>query len=160
MLDDGRTRSTHSSRQVTLSNHSHRLRTDSQTSASRDWRLHPLTGNRLRRGEIWLAEMDKPRPVVVMHRNFAGRVLNSVLVAPLTTTLRDIPTAVRLGPADGIDRECIAALDNLTLLRKDRFLHRIGQLSPERMNELCRALAIAVSCSDGDGGAFTVPAPH
>ncbi|MBA2323886.1 MAG: type II toxin-antitoxin system PemK/MazF family toxin [Pseudonocardiales bacterium] len=119
-----------------------------------------MTGNRLRRGEIWLAEMDKPRPVVVMHRNFAGRVLNSVLVAPLTTTLRDIPTAVRLGPADGIDRECIAALDNLTLLRKDRFLHRIGQLSPERMNELCRALAIAVSCSDGDGGAFTVPAPH
>jgi len=106
--------------------------------------------------------MDKPRPAVIMHRDFAGRVLNSVLVAPLTTTIRDIPTAVRLGPDDGIDRDCIAALDTLTLLRKDRLLHRIGQLRPERMSELCQALAIAVSCSgDGPTSAFPqIPAPR
>lgn len=90
--------------------------------------------------------MDKVRPAVVMHRNFAGRVLTAVLVAPLTTTIRDIPTAVRLGPADGIDRECVAALDSLTLLRKDRLLRRIGSLSDERMTELCSALLIALSC--------------
>lgn len=90
--------------------------------------------------------MDKLRPAVVMHRDFAGRALGAVLVAPLTTTIRDIPTAVRLGTADGIDRDCIAALDNLTLLRKDRFVRRIGYLTPERMTELCRALAIAVAC--------------
>lgn len=90
--------------------------------------------------------MDKTRPAVVMHRDFAGRVLNHVLVAPLTTTMRDIPTAIRLGPADGVDRDCIALLDALTLLRKDRFIRRIGALSAERMMELCRALAIAVDC--------------
>lgn len=90
--------------------------------------------------------MDKLRPAVVMHRDFAGRALNAVLVAPLTTTIRDIPTAVRLGPADGIDRECVAALDNLTLLPKDRFRQHIGSLSSERMAELCAALLIAVSC--------------
>lgn len=90
--------------------------------------------------------MDKLRPAVVMHRDFAGRALNAVLVAPLTTTSRDIPTAVRLGPADGIDRHCIATLDNLTLLRRDRFVRRIGFLSPERMTDLCRALATAVAC--------------
>lgn len=89
--------------------------------------------------------MDKLRPAVVMHRDFAGRALNAVLVAPLTTTIRDIPTAVRLGPDDGIDRDCIATLDNLTLLRKDRFVRRIGLLGPERMTELCRALATAVA---------------
>lgn len=90
--------------------------------------------------------MDKPRPAVVMHRDFAGRVLNAVLVAPLTTTMRDIPTAVRLGLADGIDRECVASLDNLTLLPRDRFRQRIGMLSEERMAELGAALLIAVSC--------------
>lgn len=92
-----------------------------------------------------------------MHRDFAGRALNAVLVAPLTSTIRDIPTAVRLGPQDGIDRECIAALDNLTLLRKDRFLHRIGRLGPERMAELCAALAVAVSCPDTGGPAIPTP---
>ncbi len=90
--------------------------------------------------------MDKPRPVVVMHRDFAGRALNAVLVAPLTTTIRDIPTAVPLGPADGIDRDCVAMLDALTLLPKDRFARRIGLLSAERMVELCDALATAVAC--------------
>jgi len=104
-----------------------------------------LTGDP-RRAEIWLADLDKLRPAVVMHRDFAGRALNAVLVVPLTTTIRDIPTAVRLGVADGIDRECMASLDNLTLLRKDRFVRRIGALTEERMTQLCQALAVAVAC--------------
>jgi len=80
-----------------------------------------------------------------MHRDFSGRALNAVLVAPLKTTIRDIPTAVRLGRADGIDRERVAALDNLALLPRDRFRQRIGKLPEERMAELCAALLIAVS---------------
>ncbi|MGH8911272.1 MAG: type II toxin-antitoxin system PemK/MazF family toxin [Acidimicrobiia bacterium] len=102
---------------------------------------------RPKRGEIWFAKMDKLRPVVVMHRDFAGRALRSVLVAPLTTTIRNIPTEVRLGPADGIDRECVASLDNLTLLRRDRLDRRIGQLDVGRMQELCAALNIALGCN-------------
>jgi mRNA interferase MazF len=87
-----------------------------------------LTGNPApRRGEIWLADVDKPRPVVV-------------------TTIRDIPTAVRLGHADGVDRDCVAALDGMTLLRRERFARRLGELSAARMSELCAALSIAVSC--------------
>lgn len=96
--------------------------------------------------------MDKPRPAVVMHRDFAGRSLNAVLVAPLTTTIRDIPTAVRLGAADGIDRDCVAMLDALTLLPKDRFVRRVGLLSGARMTELCDALAIALACDAPPGG--------
>ncbi len=117
-----------------------------RTAASRAFEPAGLTGSQPRRGEVWLAEMDKIRPAVVLHRDSAIRVLNAVLVAPLTTTVRDIPTAVRLGVADGIDRECVASMDNLTLLRKDRLLQRIGSLSEERMAELCRALHIAVAC--------------
>lgn len=108
-----------------------------------------MTGKAPRRGEVWLADMDKLRPAVVMHRDFAGRALRAVLVAPLTTTMRDIPTAVRLGPADGIDRECVAALDNLTLLTKDRLRARVARLSEERMAELCEALAIAIGGPSG-----------
>jgi len=92
--------------------------------------------------------MDKLRPAVVMHRDFAGRALGAVLVAPLTSNLRDIPTAVRLGAADGLDRECIASLDNLTLLRRDRFKRLVGRLPDERMTQLCKALAIALDCGD------------
>jgi mRNA interferase MazF len=90
--------------------------------------------------------MDKLRPVVVMHRDFAGRSLNAVLVAPVTSTFRDIPTAVLLGPQDGFDRECMAALDNLTLLRKDRLRQLMGRLTPGRMEELCNALSTALAC--------------
>lgn len=90
--------------------------------------------------------MDKPRPAVVMHRDAAGRILNAILVAPLTTTIRDIPTAVRLGPSDGVDRECVAMLDGLTLLSLDRFVRHVGFLPDERMAELCHALAIALAC--------------
>jgi mRNA interferase MazF len=90
--------------------------------------------------------MDRLRPAIVMHRDFAGRSLSALLAAPLTTTIRDIPTAVRLGPADGVDRDCVAMLDGLTLLRRDHFVSRIGRLSDERMAQLCDALAIAVAC--------------
>jgi mRNA interferase MazF len=105
-----------------------------------------LTGDPPRRGEIWLADLDKRRPAVIMHRDFAGRSLNAILVAPLTSTIRDIPTAVRLGPEDGVDRDCIASLDTLTLVRKERLVRRIGALTTNRMTELCGALAVAVSC--------------
>lgn len=94
--------------------------------------------------------MDKLRPAVVVHRDFAGRMLNAILVAPLTTTIRDVPTAVRLGPADGIDRDCVAAMDNLTLLRKSRLVERLGSLSEERMEQLCAALMVALACDDAD----------
>lgn len=52
---------------------------------------------------------------------------------------------MRLGPDDGVDRACVASLDNLTLLDKQRLLRRVGQLGPERVAELCRALAVAVA---------------
>lgn len=99
-----------------------------------------------RRGDIWLADLDKVRPAVVMHRDFAGRHLNHILMAPLTSTIRDIPTEVRLGATDGLDRDCVASLDNLSLVPKASLLTRVGRLSDERMGELCRALATAVRC--------------
>ncbi|CAN5216540.1 type II toxin-antitoxin system PemK/MazF family toxin [soil metagenome] len=105
-----------------------------------------MTGEPPRRGEVWLAALDKTRPVVIMHRDFAGQRLTAVLAAPLTSTTRDIPTAVRLGPEDGLDRECIASLDNLSLVPKSQLVRRVGALSQQRMAQLCDALANAVAC--------------
>ena len=45
-----------------------------------------------RRGEIWLAELDKRRPVVVLTRDPMGRVLHSVIVGPVTSTIRGLTT--------------------------------------------------------------------
>ena len=100
-----------------------------------------------RRGEIWYARLDKTRPVVIMHRDFAGRHLSAVLAAPLTTTIRNIPTEVRLGPEQGLDRECVASLDNVMLLSRSRLESRIGQLGDASMDDLCQSLLIAVNCS-------------
>ena len=100
-----------------------------------------------RRGDIWLADLDKRRPVVIMHRDFAGRRLSAVLAAPLTSTIRDIPTAVHLGAADGLDRDCIASLDNLTLVSKSDLHSRIGRLGPQRMAQLCDAVAVVLDCA-------------
>ncbi|MGH9024057.1 MAG: type II toxin-antitoxin system PemK/MazF family toxin, partial [Acidimicrobiia bacterium] len=60
----------------------------------------------LRRGDIWLADVpgDKRRPVVVLTRNSVLARLSTVLVAPVTSRVRDIPTEVALGPAHGLSR--------------------------------------------------------
>ena len=55
-----------------------------------------------RRGEIWLAELDKRRPVVVLARDRLGRLPHSVIVGPLTSTVRGLSTEVGLSEADGM----------------------------------------------------------
>ncbi len=99
------------------------------------------------RGEVWLADLDKTRPVIVLTRNPMGRYLNAVLVAPVTSTVRDVSTEVPVGPADGVRVESVANMDNTQLLARTRLRRRVGRARPETMSALCRALAIAVGCS-------------
>jgi mRNA interferase MazF len=106
-----------------------------------------VTGPVPKRGEIWYAQLDKQRPVVVMHRNFAGRHLHAVLAAPVTTTIRGIPTEVPLGIAHGLDRQCVASLDNLTLVERRLLREKIGQVDDYTMAGLCRALGVVVACA-------------
>ena len=96
---------------------------------------------------MWLADVDKTRPVIVLTRNPMGRYLNAVLVAPVTSTVRNVSTEVPVGAADGIRAESVANLDNTQLLARARFIRRVGQATPETMSRLCRALAIAVDCA-------------
>lgn len=101
-----------------------------------------------RRGEVWWGEIENlgRRPFLVMTRSAAIPVLNGVLAAPVTRTIRQIPTEVPLGPDDGMPTECAASLDNLRVVPKAYLVDRICALEPARLAEVCAALHIAVDC--------------
>jgi mRNA interferase MazF len=95
---------------------------------------------------VWLAQLDKVRPVVVMTRDPMGRLLNAVLVAPVTSTVRGISTEVPVGTDDGVRMSSVANADNLQLVARDRLVRRVGRATPSTMSALCTALSIAVDC--------------
>jgi mRNA interferase MazF len=72
--------------------------------------------------------------------------LERPLVAPLTTRVRDLPTEVPLDAGDGLPRPCVVSLDNVQPLAKALLMERVARLGPERMLEVCEALAAAVEC--------------
>jgi mRNA interferase MazF len=100
------------------------------------------------RGEVWWGEMADVgrRPYLVLTRDVAIPVLRRVVVAPVTKTIRGIPSELRLGSEEGLDVECVASMDNVLTLPKSILVQRIGALSPERRRELCDALSAAVDC--------------
>jgi len=99
-----------------------------------------------RRGEVWLAEVDKLRPVVVLTRDPMGRHLNDVIVAPVTSRIRGLSTEVAVGAGEGLRTPSVVNLDHIQLLGRDQLRRAIGQLPAEIMHEVCGALAIAVDC--------------
>jgi mRNA interferase MazF len=101
----------------------------------------------VRRGEIWLAELDKRRPVVVLTRNPLGRMLHSVIVGPVTSTVRGLSTEVNLTAADGVRKPSVVNLDNLQLVPRSRLVRRVGRATPGTLRAICAAAAEAIGCS-------------
>ncbi|MCD6726589.1 MAG: type II toxin-antitoxin system PemK/MazF family toxin [Solirubrobacteraceae bacterium] len=100
-----------------------------------------------RQGEVWWAEAeDKRRPVLVVTRNDAIPVLRRLVVAPVTRTVRGIPTEVALGEAEGLPTPCAASFDNLQPLNRHLLTERVGTLSSTRHGAVCRALAALADC--------------
>ncbi len=102
------------------------------------------------RGDIRLYRFprpDKQRPVVVLTRESAIEYLSSVTVAPVTSTLRGVPSEVCLHEADGMKRPCAVNLHNVVTVSKAHLGRRVAVLSPERLKEVCAALGFAVGCS-------------
>ena len=98
-------------------------------------------------GEVWWAEAeDKRRPVLVVTRTDAVSVLQRIVVAPVTRTVRSIPTEVALGPDQGLTVECAASFDNLQPIRRALLTHRVGALADESLDEICRALRALADC--------------
>jgi len=101
------------------------------------------------RGEIWWYEHPRAgrRPFLILTRDEAIAVMHQVLAVPATRTVRGIPTEVELGREDGMPSSCCLTLDNVSPIRTALCTDLITQLSPQRMAEVCAALAVAAACS-------------
>ncbi|MEM8902088.1 MAG: type II toxin-antitoxin system PemK/MazF family toxin [Actinomycetota bacterium] len=100
-----------------------------------------------RQGEVWWAESEgQRRPVLVVTRDEAIPVLHRVIVAPVTRTVRGIPTEVPLGDEEGLPDECVASFDNLQPIRRSFLTGRVGRLDLPRRAEICSALRAMSDC--------------
>lgn len=102
------------------------------------------------RGEVRLyrfSRPDKQRPVLVLTRANAVGYLSAVTVAPITSTIRGVPSEVRLTEVDGMKRACAVNLHNLVTVSKSHLGRRVASLSPERLQEVCAALGFALGCT-------------
>ena len=104
---------------------------------------------RVARGDIRIlrfAPPDKSRPVLVLTRESALQYLSRVTVAPVTSTIRGIPSEVLLGVDDGMKQPCVVNLHNVVTVPRDGLGRRVGHLGPVRMHEVCAALGFALGC--------------
>ena len=105
---------------------------------------------RVARGEVWtytFRKPDKRRPVVVLSRPEAIEVLHTVMVAPMTSTIRGIPSEVVVGTAEGLKHDSAVNLDHVQTVEQARLSRYVGRLGPEKMRGVCRALGIATGCA-------------
>lgn len=101
----------------------------------------------MRRGEIWWAELEPPggrRPVLLLSRNEAYGVRSLVIVAPITTRIRRIPSEVPLGVNDGLPQNCVANLDTITTIPKDCLRSRLAVLNTKKLKEIEAAVCFAL----------------
>jgi mRNA interferase MazF len=101
----------------------------------------------MRRGEVrWyrFSQPDKKRPVVILTRDSALDFLGEVTVAPITTTIRRIPTEVELTREDGMPRDCAVNLDHIQTVSKSKIGPLISTLPPQKLLDMRKALIFAL----------------
>lgn len=99
-------------------------------------------------GEIWWVELPDAgrRPGLVVTRDAAIPVLRTILVAPITTTVRGIPSEIAVGAEDGLPHESAASFDNLRLVPRSTLTERVGRLAATKAIDVCRALQAVADC--------------
>jgi len=97
----------------------------------------------MKRGEIrWykFKAPDKKRPVLILTRDSILEYLNEVTVAPITSTIRNIPSEVFLSKSDGMPRDCVINFDHIQTVSKKKISSLIAVLPPERLEEASEAI--------------------
>ena len=92
------------------------------------------------------APPDKKRPVVVLTRDSAIVYLSTVTVAPITSTVRGVPSEVLLGEEDGMKAVCAVSLHNAVTIAQQRLGKRVARLGSLRMSQICAALRFSLGC--------------
>jgi len=101
----------------------------------------------MKRGEVrWYVfpRPDKKRPVLILTRDSTLEFLGEVTVAPITSTIRDIPSEVLLTNADGMARDCAVNLDHLQTVSKGKVGPLITTLSPGKMQQVRSGVLFAL----------------
>ena len=105
----------------------------------------------MKRGDVRWYKFEKPdknRPVVILTRNSIIPHLGEVTVAPVTSTIRDIPSEVLLGKHDGMSRDCAINCDHLQTVDKSRIGALITTLSSGKMREMSEAIGFAIALNE------------
>ena len=93
---------------------------------------------------MYFPDLTRKRPVVILTRESALEFLGEVTIAPITSTIRDIPSEVLLTRADGMPKECAANLDHLQTVAKGKIGSLITTLSADRMQQMRSSLLFAL----------------
>ena len=101
----------------------------------------------MHKGEVWWANLPSPigkRPVVLLSRDEAYSVRNSVTIAEVTSTIRNIPVEVNLGKEDGLPKKCVINLDTIITIRKELLTERIAYLNSDKIDQVNKAIKFAL----------------
>ena len=101
----------------------------------------------MNRFDIWIIQFDptrgseikKTRPAVIISPSFMNRNLNTVIVAPLTSTIRGYPSRIE---TDFADRDGEIALDQLRCVDKERLIEKVGRLDPDEAKAVTQILGV------------------
>lgn len=97
---------------------------------------------------IWLARLDKTRPVLVLTREEVRAVRQLVTVAPITRTVRSLGSEVAVGPRNGLEHHSVVKLDSIATVPRDVLVRPIGALLWEQEQDLTRAFHAAYDLDD------------
>ncbi len=94
----------------------------------------------MKRGELWLAELDKRRPAVIFR---AVPWLNEIHIVPITSTIRGLPSEIEIF---GLPKASVANAQRLMLLPKAQLVRRVGSVPEQVMDELADAICVVLGC--------------
>ena len=103
------------------------------------------------RGKIWNFRFDRPdkqRPVLILTRQEIIRVLHTVSVAPLTSTIRGVPSEVVVGPEVGLKQPSAINLHHLVTVPKSELRRFVGTVSEETLQKVRKAMLFALGFDD------------
>lgn len=101
----------------------------------------------MKRSEVWWAELPSPvgsRPVVILTRDAVLHSIGSIVVALVTRTIRELPTEVVLGRQQGLPVRCVANLDNILTVPRERLKRLMGACDATKVEELNQAIKAAL----------------
>nr|MBF0223457.1 type II toxin-antitoxin system PemK/MazF family toxin [Desulfobulbaceae bacterium] len=105
----------------------------------------------MKRGEIrWynFKAPDKKRPILILTRSSVMDYLGEITIAPITSTVRDIPSEVFLCRDDGLKKDCAINFDHIQTVSKTKIGSLITKLSPDKLRSVNEAISFALGLED------------